>query len=306
MKIFSYIGCAALSMMALTACQKDKIDNPGQYSKIFIAQAIDAPAQRDFIMADTLQTLRFGAAFGGVVDQTRDITLNFKVDPALVDSFNEKNGTNFPSMPAGSYELLTNQATIPAGSYNTGYVDVSIKTVGGIQPHTSYLLPISIDQVSPNIPINEDLRTAYFLIQGTYEDFDRSAWSVAEVSSVEPSNPVNYVLDGNVNTWWFTQWRAAQPPPPHHIVIDMGTSKKVHGVYIIPLKQASGNPKDIEVLVSEDNIQWTAAAQTTLTNDPVRQDVYFDAPVQGRYFKVIINNSYGGKFFTYITEIGAF
>lgn len=55
MKIFSYIGCAALSMMALAACQKDKIENPGQYSKVFIAQAIDAPAQRDFIMADTLQ-----------------------------------------------------------------------------------------------------------------------------------------------------------------------------------------------------------------------------------------------------------
>ncbi|HEU4608053.1 MAG TPA: DUF1735 domain-containing protein [Chitinophagaceae bacterium] len=306
MKIFSYIGCATLMLMALQACQKDKIENPGQYSKVFIAQAIDMPVQKDFIMADTLQTLQFGAAFGGVVDQTQDITLSFKVDPALVDSFNKMNGSNYPVMPAGSYELLTNQASIAAGAYNTGNVGVSIKTVGGIQPLTSYLLPISIDQVTPNIPVNEDLRTAYVLIRGTDEDFDRSAWSIADVSSVEPTNPVTNVLDGNVNTWWFTQWRAALPPPPHHIVIDMGASKNIHGVYIIPLKQASGNPKDIEVLVSEDNVQWTSAAQITLTNDPVRQDVQFDQPVKGRYFKIVINNSYGGKLFTYISEIGAF
>jgi hypothetical protein len=61
------------------ACKKKLIDNPAQYSQIYMPQAIDYPAVRALTMTDTLQYIVFGAAFGGVDDQSQWINVQFAV-----------------------------------------------------------------------------------------------------------------------------------------------------------------------------------------------------------------------------------
>jgi hypothetical protein len=86
----------------------------------------------------------------------------------------------------------------------------------------------------------------------------------------------------------------------------MGESKSLHGVYITPLNQASGNPQNIKIEVSADNTTWTDAGSHVLNNVPERQNIYFTNTINGRYFRVTINASFGAKHFTHIAEIGAF
>src|SRR5687767_9045478 len=114
MKRTIYISAIILAACT-TACKKKLIDNTGQYSKLYMPQAVDYPALRSLIMTDTTQYIVFGAAFGGVDDQSQQINVQFSVNPALVDSFNRKNGTNFAQLPAGSYKIDNLAADIPAG-----------------------------------------------------------------------------------------------------------------------------------------------------------------------------------------------
>ncbi|HEX6429663.1 MAG TPA: hypothetical protein VF008_18350, partial [Niastella sp.] len=64
----------------LIACKKKLIDNTAQYSKIYMPQAIDYPAVRSLVMTDTLQYIVFGAAFGGVDDQSQWVNVQFALN----------------------------------------------------------------------------------------------------------------------------------------------------------------------------------------------------------------------------------
>ncbi|MGV3509202.1 MAG: DUF1735 domain-containing protein [Sphingobacteriaceae bacterium] len=196
-------------------CKRELIANPDQYSKIYMPQAVDYPKVSELIMADTLQSIVFGAAYGGVSDQTNTINVKFKVDPSLVASYNTKNNTNYPLLPANSYELTGTEGVMQNGKVNTNALKIKVKTVGGLEPLKDYLLPITIDQVSPAIPVNDSLRTTYFKVKGTYADFDRSTWQVVGVSSQESTNAAPNILDGNTATNWHSKWRGGVVRHPH-------------------------------------------------------------------------------------------
>lgn len=292
--------------LTLSGCKREFIANPDQYTKIYMPQATEYPKVNDLFMADTLQSIVFGAAFGGVNDQTNTINVKFKVDPSLVASFNTKNNTNYTVLPLSSYEITNTEATMPSGQTNSNALKIKVKTVGGIEPLKEYLLPISIEQVSPALPVNDSLRTTYFKIKGTYQDFSRSAWQVIDVSSQESTNPGSNVFDGNTGTNWHTRWRTAKPAHPHWIIIDMGETKKLHGLYFWPHNGGNGNPADINIEVSTDGTTWQNAGDFTLVNTFIRQNIYFNTTMDARYFKLTIKTSTGNTHFTHPTEIGAF
>lgn len=303
---FQNIVLVLITVFSLTGCKREFIANPDQYTKIYMPQALEYPKVSDLFMADTVQSIVFGAAFGGVNEQTNTVNVKFKVDPALVATFNSKNNTNYLVLPENSYEITGTEAIMQSGRVNTNALKIKLKTVGGIEPIKEYLLPVSIDQVSPSLPVNDSLRTTYFKIRGTFADFNRSLWQVVGVSSQESTNPGSNVLDGNTGTNWHTQWRAAKPNHPHWITIDMKETKKVHGFYFWPASTGNGNPANIHIEVSKDGTAWQDGGTFTLVNTFQRQVVYLNSTMDARYFKVTINTSTGNTHFTHPTEIGAF
>ncbi|RNI33021.1 DUF1735 domain-containing protein [Rufibacter immobilis] len=169
-KINIFYWVLLLASCGLTACKYDTdIPNPSDYVKIYLPQAIEAPAKRTFTMADTLQSIVFGVAYGGPDVPGSAVEVSFKVDENLVQTFNTTNGTNYAVMPSGSYELNQTTATIPSGSVSSLPLKIKVRTNGVLEPFKQYLLPVSIDQVSGNLPINNNLKTAYFLVEAQKE-----------------------------------------------------------------------------------------------------------------------------------------
>lgn len=306
MKLLNNIIIAGTLMLAFLGCKRELINNPGQYTRLYMPQAIEDPARKELVMTDTLQSIVFGAAYGGVAEQTNSIRVNFKVDLSLIAAYNLAHGSAYLPLPDGSYEIGQTEATIRHGAFNSEALKLKIKTVGGIEPLKEYLLPLSIERVSPELPVNEKLRTSFFLIKGTYQDFDRTGWQVMAVSSQEASNPGSNVFDNNTGTNWHTQWRTAQPPHPHFITADMKMLKNVHGFYFWPASTANGNPQNIVIELSSDGVAWQNAGEFALVNTFVRQNVYLSAAIQARYFKITIKTSTGNTHFTHPTEIGVF
>lgn len=306
MKYIVAITLPLFTILLLAGCKQELISNPAQYTKVYMPQAISYPAVQNLVMTDSLQSVYFGAAYGGVNDQSQVVNVRFKTDFTLVDSFNKKNGTSYLPLPTAAFQADQTAGVMEVGVFNTRILSAKIKTVGGVEPLKEYLLPVTIADVSPAIPVNENLRTTYFLIKGTYSEFVRTGWKVTVSSQEAPNIGVN-AFDGNVTTQWHTQWKTAVPPHPHVATVDMNEVKMIHGFFFWPSASVTtGNPQTIHIDVSMDGSNWTDGGNYTFTNVYQKFTMYLNSPVQAQFFKVTVTSSFGNTQFTHIAEIGAF
>lgn len=284
-----------MAVVALNSCETNTgFADADQYAKIYMPQALEQPAEHSLIMVDTVQTIIFGAAYGGPGEPGSDIGILFSVDSSLVDSFNTSMGTSYEVMPEESYELSHTTATIPTGETNTEPLELSITTIGGIQPVTQYLLPISIE-TDDEIGINSDLQTTYFLIEGKYIEFDRGDWKIYDVDSEqEGAYPAINILDGDPGTFWHTQYSPGRPPHPHHVSIDLSETQKVNGLRIIGREGFTrGDPSEIMIAVSTDGQNWEYEETFSTTFDVVNENTFYLSQAEsGQYIRITTNSSF--------------
>jgi hypothetical protein len=270
-------------------------------------------------ITDSVQTAIYGADFGGYKYPTADIAITFKVDPAKIDSFNVANKTNYPLLPEGTYSLETTTATIPKGQLSTIPLKISFKTKGqgAMDGFKTYLLPVSI--VSAGIKINPTLKTAYYQVFAQpdfndYLNYDRAKWQIIGFSSQEANGEganngrAVFAIDGNINTYWHTQWQGASPGPPHYLIIDMGEVKAIHGVSFVGRQaDGGGKPNGVDVQTSVDNLNWVDGGSFNLLNNKDLQKKFLPLTFgkNARYFKVIVNSAYNGSYLQ-IAELNAF
>lgn len=166
LQISSFIFC-----ILMTGCSKEvdidlNVKDAETYSMLYMPQANGNPVIKSLSITPSVYKFIYSAYLGGSLDNNSSINVKFAVSQAMVDEFNQKNGTDYKLMPAGSYTLENPEAKINAGSKNTGVLNLSIKTQGFILPFQSYLLPVGITEAGAKI--NPALQTTYFLITGSY------------------------------------------------------------------------------------------------------------------------------------------
>lgn len=319
MKRFVYL----ILIIAGIGCSKQEYDLPDQpvesYNRVYMPAASNGPISRTLKITDSIQSLTYGANYGGQGYPETDIPVTFMVDSAKVDSFNRVNRTSYKVLPAGSYMLEKTSSVIPRGQLSTPALNVSFKTTGAgsLEALKTYLLPITV--TNPMVRVNEDLRTTFYIIKAVpelkdYPNFARSLWQVVDFSSQEANGegPTNgrviHALDGNTATFWHTQWQNASPVPPHHFVVNMGEVKTMHGLSFVARQgNQSGKPNEVNVQLSMDNITWTNAGTFNLLNNTDTQPQFLPEGFnkQARYFKVTINSAYSATY-TIVAEMNAF
>ena len=253
------------------------------------------------------------------------MTVKFRVAPELVAAYNEKNQSSYPMMLDGSYTVENFETVIPNGKYISSPVRIAInsRAFDGVGV---FLLPVSIESVTPGLAINESLQTAYLRINGYYTEnpfpaYDKSSWSIAGFSTEEAEATTAYpnrgravsIIDGENNTYWGTQWRSAKPGPPHWVAVDMGAPKELHGLTIrgrsdkegSDVPKSSGNPRIFNIDVSDDNQNWTHAGTFTVENR-IENTVYLDHKATGRYFRIFVTATQADLYQTCIAEVWAF
>lgn len=197
MKIFSALYTAILALIVLTiGCKYDTdINNPERFVKIYMPQASESPAKRTFTMTDTAQTIIYGAAYGGPDYPSENIEVTFKVDESLVQAFNNANGTSYEVLPQNSYTLEKSLSVIKKGELISEPLKIKVKTNGFLQAFKKYLLPVSINQLSKEIPLNESLKTAYFLVEAQREGILLKVMSFGIKSGTTDMNAVADIVN---------------------------------------------------------------------------------------------------------------
>ena len=111
-------------------------------------------------------------------------------------------------------------------------------------------------------------------------------WKVADCSSQEGINPASYAIDGNVNTFWHTQYSGTVAEAPHHITIDLGKQYSIKSFLATPRMDGNTNGliRNYQFLVSDDGTNWTS----TRSGDwmPYCTEVAINTK-EGRYIKLV-------------------
>jgi len=303
---------------------KDEVDLPYQpldsYTNVYMPQGVNGPVTTTLKVKDNLvQTAIFGAVYGGYGVPEEDVPVSFKVDNALVGVYNTTNKTNYEVLPSSSYSLSSVSSVVPKGKTSSEPLKITFKTKGegAMDAFKTYLLPITLS--NSTVKIKESLKTVYYLVKALpdladYPNYDRSKFSIVGFSSQEANGegPNNgravFVLDGDVNTFWHSQWQGTPATPPHFLTIDIGELKIFHGLSFLPRQgDQGGKPNEVNVQISTDNVTWTDAGNTVLQNNKNLQTVFFEKGFnkQARYLKVTVNSSYGASV-THLAELYAF
>lgn len=321
-----YIYTCLLAVALITACKKD--DHTAK--TVYMPDAGKGIVKKEFAIADTPFIVFYSAVITGTdyasvsgVSAANEITVNFKADTALVAKFNEENGTSYPLLPAGSYELQAT-AIIPKGAAGTGNLPLKIIAKNKIDPFQDYMIPVSIEGISGASGSGYQ-QTTYFVVNGTadlasMQPYDESGWSIEGFSTEEPAEGggnglARAAIDGDPSTFWNSKWSGGEPGPPHYIIIDMGEMKPVHGIGIMDRyfegdwqTEGHGQPQDITVSVSADNVTWDdVAGIKDIPHDEGQPWYrYFVSTLkEARYVKVTVTKVYATSS-TNIAEIQIF
>ena len=244
-----------------------------------------------------------------------DAIVHVEADPDKVAEYNAAKGTDYPILPVGSY-TVSSTAVIKAGTVESEPVTITVNAKGNVEPFIEYLFPVSIVSAE-GIVTDHCCQTVYFLYRGAMdasnmELLDRRGWTVLEASSEEPkegdwgnSGLKEACIDGNIGTFWSTDWAQSHPQPPHWISFDLGQSVYIQGFAIQARKEGNDGPKVVVFEVSEDGSTWINAGEFKDIPAAGEYRSFLPQAVTGRFVKLTITAVNGGPHVT-VSEFNLF
>ena len=100
---------------------------------------------------------------------------------------------------------------------------------------------------------------------GLSDPYVSSNWKILSFSSQEPTGegPPNglatSIIDGNLSTFWHSQWSAATAAPPHTIVVDLRKTLSFNSFYYAHRSSGTRLIKNLYFDYSTDNVTWKSA-----------------------------------------------
>ena len=229
--------------------------------------------------------------FGLDTDNNWDVECQFVVDPGYVTAYNAENGTAYKLFPEGNYSF-EDVVTLPTGTSTT---DLAVTLNGNGLTPGEYILPIRLDNVSLfNIAEN----AVYPLVVRVVGiKLDRAGWSIQANTEERTGEGIGNgvatcLLDGQLSTFWHSQWSGGSIPLPHEIVVDMKKETTLTNISLTERQHDSyRDVKGGEFFVSSDKLNWTAVG-TFEAQKVLEEQIFSITPTKGRYFKIKITDSY--------------
>lgn len=116
------------------------------------------------------------------------------------------------------------------------------------------------------------------------------------VDSQHAGNEGAKAVDGNVNTFWHTEYDPTAAPFPHWAIIDLGSAQYINGFNYFPRQdgEANGRIGDYKIELSSDKNTWTTVSTGTWLDDASMKQVGFNA-VTVRYVRITATSEAGNR-----------
>lgn len=132
----------------------------------------------------------------------------------------------------------------------------------------------------------------------TQYQYGTEGWSALACSDETASDGggIASLIDGDLNTYWHSQWEGGDAPLPHWVVIDMASSKKISGLEVFR-RAGNKDAKTIQFFVNDNpdaaNGGWAKIAEGVFEDaDGLSISVPESVNTsKGRYLKIVLPDS---------------
>lgn len=239
--------------------------------------------------------------FGLSVNNQWAIDYKFELDGDYISAYNAAKGTNYQPFPTGICSFADQIALLST----QGQSDLNIKIKASTLPLGNYMLPIRMKNVS-KFTLSADKGVYALALNIIAPPLDRTGWtaeaSTEEIAKEGTNGFIRNVMDGNLNTYWHSQYDGMYAPLPHDVIIDM---KAQHEVYQVGLTPRTNNRyvKSGEILISNDKINWVKVGTLQMPDNTNDAQYFHLTPTKGRYIKLHITQSYNKNNCSALSEV---
>ncbi len=157
MNTMKKIFFATAALLALAACQesleyKDVVYFTGTEANPTVSLYIEGPQEASFTVTSSDAV-------------SEDVTVNVEIDGSAVTAYNEKYGTSYQMVPAGSYQLNDKSVTIKKGKSVSNAGAVEITSMDDFDAAVTYCIPLKITSTSNNQPVLKVSEHMYLVLK---------------------------------------------------------------------------------------------------------------------------------------------
>lgn len=269
----------------LSACNKPAEIILESEGTLYMATAIEEKAKFNLFLADTAQTIAFGAAYSGLGLPGSDIPVSFSVQKDLIASFNQANGTNYLPFPESSYSIESLNTVIKAGKTTSVPLTISILS-NKLDRDEKYMIPIKMEAPAGS-KVSTDLQITYFRLESIVrKETDITDLARLTVSQEHRDGPghneaSSKLVDGSIDTKFLLHTF----PANFWAQLSFETAKIVGAYTMTSANDAEArDPKNWRLQGSNDGTNWTDL--------DVQTDILFTAYKQTKRFEFDNNTPY--------------
>lgn len=297
--LLAFFLCCA----GFTACKKDvpyaELTDSKENAVVYVQQALIAPQELTvFPFIDAARTFKFNAGFGAVGRPSSNISVKFEVDNAAFDSVNlVRQAAGQPlyiKFPADAYTVDGMEAAIPAGELTSNSITVSYFSKK-FDPAKDYLLTMSIKDAS-GYRVNGKLKTVFLVVSklagkviptAAKALWDITASSEELVGEGAVNGRARAAIDGDINTFWHSNWAGAAPSFPHWLNIDMKQLYFIDKIALHPRNNNNNGFTRFDLEGSVDGTAWISFG-ANLVFDPTNRSFqeFPITPTEIRYIRI--------------------
>ncbi len=171
MRNFLFIYALVIFMGVQISCEKG-LDLIEVDSTVYIPQS--GISEHPLLLGESF--LNLGIYHAGVNQKSGNLEVTMGVDQSAMEDF-LANHPDFELLPDSYFDLPENKVSISAGE-ERGFFPVHIKNIGTDFVDKNYVLPISIQNVAPEVDVLEDQKTSFLtfsryrnIYEGNYKAF---------------------------------------------------------------------------------------------------------------------------------------
>lgn len=286
---------------AAVGCNKPtdvKLQNEGS---IYMPQAAGTRSVIGLQLSTKPQEIAFGAAYGGLEYSKNENAVTFKLDTALVGTYNAQNGTSYRILPDSVYTISGLTSVIPAGATSSNPLVLNVAS-NRMRFGVRYLLPITLVSAS-NGAINPQLQTTYFrfdtILRKSVDVTGQGTLAVSNEngggSSAGEGSPK--LIDGDINTKYLYNY-----VPDSWFELRFASAVAVGAYTFTSANDASSrDPKNWTLQGSNDGTTWTTldtrVDETFVSRFQTKRYEIPGTPGAYTRYRVVVNANGGSSLF---------
>ncbi|WP_405372084.1 BT_3987 domain-containing protein [Phocaeicola sp.] len=312
-KFINIITLLCISVLFCSSCKDDEqYDFSGDnQNKVFFKTIDNTVNGYDKISLKVLQTVGgvFCDQFQLLVYSTKpadgDIYVSTRIAQELVEDYNLEHGTDYPVFPINAVKLVNNNLNIPSNSlvskdaFKIEFISEALENV----EEGFYLLPLVLNEVTGNAVVSTNRGTVYLLIdlsvdkdnicdiipeeKGELYSDERIDWKAEAFNSYFGNDDTSIMFDGDES---------------NSLSYTLEFNEDKESGFIIDMQKVIGNISGIyekfywdsyaivlsDIYTSVDKEEWIYQGSYTEQDDT--SEMFFYAPIEARYIKVVVNS----------------